>query len=93
MVSFKNVFSCQSKNKILDKISKISDDAIHAWAILSLLVKRLRQVWPKVKITFRADSSFCKHQMLGWCEENNLHYIVGMAQKQPSFGAKRIFLK
>ena len=27
--------------------------ARHAWAILALLVKRLRQAWPKVKIVFR----------------------------------------
>jgi hypothetical protein len=37
--------------------SKI-DGAKHAWAILSLLVKRLRQAWPQAKIIFRADSGF-----------------------------------
>ena len=35
--------------------SKI-DGAKHAWAILALLVKRLRQAWPQVKIILRADS-------------------------------------
>ena len=35
--------------------SKI-DGAKHAWAILALLVKRLRQVWPQVRIIFRGDS-------------------------------------
>ncbi|MEW8200239.1 MAG: IS1380 family transposase, partial [Candidatus Thiodiazotropha endolucinida] len=35
--------------------SKI-DGAKHAWAILSLLVKRLRQFWPDMKIIFRGDS-------------------------------------
>ena len=35
--------------------SKI-DAAKHAWAILSLLVKRLRQVWAEVRIIVRADS-------------------------------------
>ena len=34
--------------------SKI-DGAKHAWAILALLVKRLRRAWPKVKIVFRGD--------------------------------------
>ena len=34
--------------------SKI-DGAKHSWAILALLVKRLRRAWPKVKIVFRGD--------------------------------------
>jgi len=46
--------------------SKI-DGAKHAWAILSLLVKRLRQTWPKVRILLRADSGFCRRKMLHWC--------------------------
>ncbi len=58
------------------------DGAKHAWAILSLLVKRLRQVWPKVKIIFRADSGFCRWKMLRWCERHEVGYIVGLAQNQ-----------
>ena len=56
------------------------DGAQHAWAILALLVKRLRQSWPQVKIVFRGDSGFCRHKMLGWCERNDVGYIVGLAQ-------------
>ena len=59
--------------------SKI-DGAKHAWAILALLVKRLRQVWPKVKIIFRGDSGFCRWKMLSWCERNSVGYIVGIAK-------------
>ncbi len=61
--------------------SKI-DGAKHAWAILALLVKRLRQVWPKVKIVFRADSGFCRWRMLHWCERQGIGYIVGIAQNK-----------
>ena len=57
-----------------------SDNAQHAWAILSLLVKRLRQVWPDVHIIFRGDSGFCRHQMLNWCDRHNVSYIVGIAK-------------
>ena len=32
------------------------DGAKHSWAILALLTKRLRQVWPKVKLIVRGDS-------------------------------------
>ena len=59
--------------------SKI-DGAKHAWAILSLLVKRFRQAWPKVRIIFRGDSGFCRWKMLRWCERHDVGYIVGIAR-------------
>ncbi|NCB66896.1 MAG: IS1380 family transposase [Bacilli bacterium] len=59
--------------------SKI-DAAKHSWAILSLLVKRLRKKWPKVNLIFRGDSGFCRQKMLNWCDKNNVKYIVGLAK-------------
>jgi len=59
--------------------SKI-DGAKHAWAILALLVKRLRQAWPQVKIIFRGDSGFCRWRMLAWCDRHGVDYIVGLAK-------------
>jgi len=55
------------------------DAAKHAWAILSLLSKRFRQAWPKVKITFRGDTGFCRHEMFDWCERKDISYITGVA--------------
>lgn len=55
------------------------DGAKHAWAILALLVKRLRQVWPEVEIIFRGDAGFCRDEMLLWCDRHGVGYIVGMA--------------
>ncbi len=54
--------------------------ARHAWAILTLLVARLRMAWPQVKIIFRADSGFSRWKIYRWCDKNNVHYIVGLAQ-------------
>jgi hypothetical protein len=42
--------------------------AHHAWAILKLLVARLRAAWPDVHIIVRGDSGFCRWRMLHWCE-------------------------
>jgi hypothetical protein len=56
------------------------DPAMHSWAILSLLVKRFRQVWPDVKIIFRADSGFCRWKMLRWCEKHEVGYLIGLAR-------------
>jgi hypothetical protein len=56
------------------------DAARHAWAILSLLVKRLRQAWPKVKIILRGDSGFCRWRMMRWCDRRGVFYVLGLAQ-------------
>jgi hypothetical protein len=58
------------------------DSAKHAWAILALLVKALRQRWPEVKIMVRADSGFCRWKMLRWCERAGVNYIVGLAKNE-----------
>lgn len=56
------------------------DAARHAPAILKLLVTRLRQAWPGVRIIFRGDSGFCRWKMLRWCEKHGVDYIVGVAK-------------
>lgn len=56
------------------------DGARHAWAILALLVKRLRRAWPTVRIIFRGDSGFCRWRLLAWCERHAVEYIVGIAK-------------
>lgn len=56
------------------------DAARHAWAILKLLVTRLRRQWPGVRIIFRGDSGFCRWKMLRWCERHQVNYIVGLAK-------------
>ena len=58
------------------------DGAKHSWAILSLLVKRLRQVWSKVRIIFRGDGGFCRWKMLRWCDHHEVGYIIGLAKNK-----------
>jgi hypothetical protein len=58
--------------------SKI-DAARHSRAILKLLVERIRQAWPKVRIIFRADSGFCRWRTLKYCDKNGVGYVVGLA--------------
>ena len=54
------------------------DGAKHAWAILSLLVKYFRKIWPNIKIVFRADSGFCRPKLLSWCEKSKVEFIIGI---------------
>ena len=56
------------------------DNARHAWAILKLLVRRLRQAWPQVQLVVRADSGFCRWRMLRWCEDHGVGYVMGLAK-------------
>ena len=56
------------------------DAAQHTAAILKLLVKRLRQAWPEVRIIFRGDSGFCRQRVINWCERSDVHYIIGLAR-------------
>lgn len=56
------------------------DGAHHAAAVVKLLVQRLRQDWPEVRITIRADSGFCRRRLLCWCERNGVDYVIGLAR-------------
>jgi len=56
------------------------DAAQHCAAILKLLVRRLRQAWPDVRIIFRGDSGFCRQRVINWCERSQVHYIIGLAR-------------
>jgi hypothetical protein len=56
------------------------DPARHSGAILRLLVTRLRQAWPQVRIIIRGDSGFCRWQLMRWCDANGVGYIFGLAR-------------
>lgn len=44
------------------------------------IVKQIRQRWPKVRIVLRADSGFCREELMGWCEQNHVDYVFGLAR-------------
>ena len=56
------------------------DGAKHAAAVIKLLVTRLRQVWPKVRIIVRGDSGFCRQRLIRWCERSAVGYVIGVAR-------------
>jgi hypothetical protein len=47
---------------------------------LKRIVAQIRQAWPEVKVTIRADSGFCREPILAWCEANGVDYVLGLAQ-------------
>jgi len=46
------------------------------------IVGQLRQRWPEVKIVLRADSGFCREELMAWCEQNHTDYVFGLARNQ-----------
>jgi hypothetical protein len=44
------------------------------------IVAQIRQAWPEVRITLRADSGFCREELMGWCEQNRVDYVLGLAK-------------
>ena len=43
------------------------------------IVARLRRTWPDVEIVLRADSGFCRQELMSWCEQNQVDYVFGLA--------------
>lgn len=68
-----------------------SDAALHAGAVLKLLVRRIRRDWPDTEIVFRADGGFARHHIFGWCERNGVSYLVGMPKNSRLTRLSQIF--
>ena len=47
---------------------------------LRRIVSQIRGRWPKVEIVIRADSGFCREEIMQWCEENEVGYVLGLAK-------------
>ena len=56
--------------------------------ILRRVVKKLRRVWPRLPLIFRADSHHSKPEVLAWLEREGLRYVIGYA---PNAVLKRQF--
>lgn len=46
--------------------------------LLEMIVPRIRERFPKVRITFRADSGFCREAIMKHCENNRIKYVIGL---------------
>jgi hypothetical protein len=44
------------------------------------IVAQIRKCWPRVRIILRADSGFCREELMAWCEEHVVHYVFGLAR-------------
>lgn len=44
------------------------------------IVSRIRRSWPEVRIILRGDSGFCREELMKWCEDNKVDYVLGFAR-------------
>lgn len=55
-----------------------SDGAVEA---LAKIVAAIRRRMPEVRIIVRADSGFCREELMAWCESQpDVYYCIGLAQ-------------
>lgn len=43
------------------------------------IIGQIRERWPTTTIVIRADSGFCRDDLMSWCEANNVQYVLGLA--------------
>jgi hypothetical protein len=44
------------------------------------IVGQMRRRWPHVRIILRADSGFCREELMLWCEKHRVEYVLGFAR-------------
>jgi hypothetical protein len=47
---------------------------------IAWIVAQIRENWPGVEIWLRADSGFCREELMAWCEAHGVHYVFGLAR-------------
>jgi Transposase DDE domain group 1 len=62
--------------------SSANDAADGATEEVARIVRHIRKRWPKTTIVIRADSGFCRDDLMSWCESNGVQYVLGLAGNQ-----------
>jgi len=44
------------------------------------IVQQIRAAWPEVKIIIRGDSGFCREELMQWCEEHGVDFVLALAK-------------
>jgi Transposase DDE domain group 1 len=46
------------------------------------IVRQIRAAWPEVKIILRGDCGFCRNELMSWCEDNGVDYVLGLGRNR-----------
>jgi len=58
------------------------DAAFGSLEEIQRIVAQIRAAWPNVKIILRGDSGFCRNGLMGWCEQNQVDFVLGLARNK-----------
>jgi DDE family transposase len=56
------------------------DGAAGAVEEVQRIVAQIRRRWPGVRITLRGDSGFAREELMSWCEQHAVDYVLGLAR-------------
>jgi hypothetical protein len=56
------------------------DGAAGSVVEMARIVGQIRQRWPRVRVLLRADSGFCREDLMAWCEGHGVDYLFGLAR-------------
>ena len=77
---FLPLYNFDDRQLLLAKLRKADiDAAAGANAEIARIVACLRKAWPVVEIWLRAGSGFTRDDMMTWCEENRVEYVLPSA--------------
>jgi DDE family transposase len=67
---------------LLCALLRSSDRDASAGAVTEVerIVEQIRSRWPEVQIILRADSGFAREELMAWCEQHGVDYILGLAR-------------
>jgi hypothetical protein len=47
---------------------------------LERIVSRIRAQWPEVTVIIRGDSGFAREELMSWCEQQGVQFVLGLAK-------------
>jgi len=56
------------------------DAAAGAVEELDRIIGQIRARWPQVRIIVRGDSGFARNELMTWCEDHHVDYVLGLAK-------------
>jgi len=69
------------RHLLVSKLRRSNIDAAAGSVVeMARVVGQIRRRWPRVRILLRADSGFCREDLMAWCEAHGVDYLFGLAR-------------
>ena len=69
------------RHLLVAKLRRSNIDAASGSIVeLARIIGQIRRRWPRVRILLRADSGFCREDLMVWCETNKVDFLFGLAR-------------